>query len=27
VREHPIAWAAAAAGAGALIGFLLAQRR
>jgi ElaB/YqjD/DUF883 family membrane-anchored ribosome-binding protein len=27
VRQHPIAWAAAAAGAGALIGFLMAKRR
>lgn len=27
VREHPLTWAAAAAGAGALIGFLLARRR
>lgn len=27
VRQHPIAWAAAAAGAGAVVGFLLANRR
>lgn len=27
VREHPIAWAATAAGAGALVGFLLAKGR
>lgn len=27
VREHPITWAAAAAGAGMLVGFLLASRR